>query len=320
MRKRLFSYVLAFFATFLLLACASRNDVCEICIERTNERLMDAAAELYPDAVKRLLDEGADINATDQYGETPLMKALRQPASRALESMRPMEATISVLLDNGADTDTVNLRGVETLKLVQETGNVEVIRLFNDHITQAERDLMFMRTLSARQFDAALYLLHAGANPSQINEENQSALHLAVNSPAPDPELVTLLLKTNDVNLMDNYGTTAIMTACANGAPVEIVRQLFDNGAKINTRFDRKTLLYLALTADRENVDLLKYLLDNGFSANDTSPDGTPLLVLAARADRIRSAQALVDAGADVSVLDRYEESAWRFRLNILAS
>lgn len=320
MRRRLLSCLLAGFATCLLPACASRNDVCETCIERTDERLMDGAAALYPDTVKRLLDEGADINAKDQYGETPLMKALRQPASRSLENMRPMIATVSVLLGAGADIDVVNKRGVDTLKLVQESGNPEVIRLFNDQMTQTDRDLMFMRMLTAHQYDAALYLLHTGANPTQINEKKQSALHLSVNSPKPHPELVQLLLEKNDINLIDDYGTTPIMTACANGAPVAIVKLLFENGSKINSRFDRKNLLYLALTAQKENADLVTYLLNNGFSPHENAPNGVPFLVLMAKADRIRSAKALIDAGADLSVLDQYGENAYRARLNMLAA
>lgn len=319
MRKRLFSYALAVFAACLLLACASRNDVCKTCLERTDERLMDAAAELYPDAVKRLLDEGADINAKDPYGETPLMKSLRQPPSHALENMRPMQETVSVLLDAGADIHVANTRGVETLKLVQETGNPDVIKLFDRGMTQAERDQMFMRTLAASQYEAALHLLNTGANPAQVNDKSQSALHLAVNSSNPCPELVDRLLKANDVNLADSYGTTPVMTACANGAPVAIVSQLLESGAKINSRFQEKNLLYLALTAKKENVDLVAYLLKNGFSANETAPNGQPFIVLAAKADRIRSAKALADAGADLSLLDKYGENAYRSRLNMLA-
>jgi ankyrin repeat protein len=281
---------------------------------------MDAAAELYPDAVKRLLDEGADVNAKDQYGETPLMKALRQPTTRSLEGMRPMEFTVNELIDAGADIRVVNTHGMDTLKLVQETGNLNVVKLFNNHITPVERNQMFMRTLTARQYNLALYLLQTGADPAQVNEKNQSALHLAVNSAHPSSELVSALLKTADVNLMDSYGTTPVMTACANGAPVEIVRSLLEKGSKINSRFQEKNLLYLALTAERENVDLVKYLLKNGFSANEIAPNGQPFLVLMVKSDRIFSAKALTDAGADLSVLDKYGESAYRSRLNILAT
>jgi ankyrin repeat protein len=320
MRRQLLSCVLAVFAAFLLLSCASRNDVCKACIDRTNERLIDAAAGLYPDAIKRLLDEGAYINAKDSYGETPLMKALRQPPSRSLESVRPMEATVEVLLNAGANIRTTSKHNVKTLKLVQETDNVAVIRLFNSRLKPSERNQMFMNALAAHQYDVGLYLLQAGANSARVNEKNQSALHLAVSNPQPHPELVSLLLKTGDVNLMDDYGTTPVMAACANGAPVEVVRQLIDSGSDTSIRFNGKTLLFLALTAEKENVDLVKYLLDHGFNPNETDQNGVPLLVLMAKADRIRSAKALTDAGADVLVLDNYGESAYRYRLNILAT
>lgn len=319
MRRQLFTYLLALMASFLLLSCASRNDVCETCLDRTDERLMDAAASLYPDAVSRLLKEGASVNAQDQYGETPLMKALRQPVSHSLESMRPMQETIRVLLEAGADTEVVNKRGQDILQLVQETGNTGVIGQFTSRMTQAEKDTMFMRAMESRQYDVALYLIESGANPVQANKKNQSALHLAVNNAHPYLQLVKALTAANDVNLADDYGTTPIMTACANGAPVEVISLLLDNGSQIDSRFQGKNLLYLALTAPAENIELVRYLLGKGFSANETAPDGQPFIVLMARADRIRSAKALADAGADVEVLEKYGEKAYRARLNILA-
>lgn len=320
MRRQLSTYLLALTATFLLLSCASRNDVCETCLERTDERLMDAAAGLYPHAVARLLNEGASVNVRDQYGETPLMKALRQPASRSLESMRSMPETIQVLLDAGADIEVTNTRRQETLRLVQETGNIDVIGRFTDRMTQAEKDVMFMRALEDKQYDVALYLLEVGANPSQFNEKQQSALHLAVNNAHPHMQLVKALIATNNANLADHYGTTPIMTACANGAPVEIVSLLLENGSRLDSSFQGKNLLYLALTAPTENIELVRHLLGKGFNANETTPDGQPFIVLMARADRIRSAKSLVDAGADLAVLDRHGETAYRARLNILAS
>ncbi|MCM1129439.1 MAG: ankyrin repeat domain-containing protein [Alistipes senegalensis] len=281
---------------------------------------MDAAAGLYPDTVNRLLGEGASVNARDQYGETPLMKALRQPASRSFENMRPMSETIRILLDAGADKTIVNTRGQDTLKLVLETGNINVIEQFIGGMTQTEKDVMFMRALENSQYDVALYLIQYGANPVQINKEKQSALHLAVNNVHPHLPLLQALVAANDVNLVDYYGITPIMTACANGAPVEIVSLLVENGSRIDSRFQGKNLLYLALTAPKENVELVQYLLKKGLSANETTPDGQPFIVLMARADRLRSAKALADAGADLEALDKYGEKAYRARLNILAS
>lgn len=319
MYKRPITYAIAIFAACLLTACASRNDVCTNCLDRTDERLMDAAAELYPDAVERLLDEGASINAKDHHGETPLMKALRQPQSRSLEQIRPLQDTVSVLLNAGADIDVVNIHGKDTLKLAQETGNIEVIKLFDQHMSQSEKDTMFMRALADQQYDMAWYLLESGANPSQVNNKKQSALHLALNTPKPHNQLIQRLLKTNDAALKDDYGTTPVMTACANAAPTAIIKQLLENDANINDRFHQKNLLYLVLTAKTENIELIKHLLKSGFSANETAPDGRPFIVIAAKMDRIRSAKALADAGADTAVLDKYGQGAYRSRLNILA-
>ncbi len=319
MYKRFLTYLLPILAVCLLTACVSRNEVCHTCLERTDERLMDAAAQLYPDAVQRLLKEGAAINAKDQYGETPLMKALRQPESRSLENLRPLQNTIKVLLNAGADIDIVNIHGEETLNLALETGNIEVIKLLDSHMSQKDRNAMFMQALSNKQYDIAWYLIESGANPTQVNNQNQSALHLAVNTSQPHLKLFHYLLNSNDIKLMDVNGTTPIMTACANAVPVDIVKALIEKGSDINDRFNKNNLLYLALTAPTENIDLIKYLLNNGFRANEVAENGQPFIVITAKLDRIHSAKALADAGADTSVLDKYGETAYHSRLNILS-
>ena len=315
MHKRFLSLVLLVLSATILLSCASRNDVCDTCINRTDERLLDAAAALYPDAVKSILSEGAHVNAKDSLGETALMKALRQPESQSIQSMRPMEETIRVLLDSGADFRTVNKRGISTLDLVQQTGDIHVIRLFGPRMRQSERDKMLMQALPAKQFAIAVYLLEKGANPKQVNAKKQTPLHFALNTSVPDPGLLAVLLETGNVNATDAYGANPLMIACANAAPVEIIKMLLEKGADLQSRINGNSLLWLALTAPNENIDLVKFLLAKGLDASERDPDGTPLLVLMAKADRIQSARALVEAGADAAVLDAAGAGEFRARL-----
>ena len=317
MSKRILSLALTVLLTAMLSACASRTEVCENCINRTDERLMDAAAALYPDAVKRIIEEGAYVNAKDAFGETPLMKALRQPESKVMQSMRPMQNTVEILLESGASIRARNKHGVETLELVLQTNDVDTISLFDTRMRRRERDAMFMRALAAQQFEIGVYLLKTGANPEQTNEKKQSPLHFAVNTPQPNIELLALLLETGNVNLIDDYGSSPLMVACANAAPVEVIKTLLDKGADLKSRINGNSLLWLALTAQNENVDLVKFLLGSGFDANERDAAGIPLLVLMAKADRANSALTLIDAGADVSVLDNFGVGAYRSRLNI---
>ena len=317
MSKRILSLLLAVLATAILSACASRTEVCETCINRTDERLMDAAAALYPDAVKRIIEEGAYVNATDAFGETALMKALRQPASKTFQNMRSLHDTVAVLLESGAGIRTKNKNGVETLELLLKTNDIETISLFDTLMRKRERDTMLMRALMEQQFDVGVHLLKTGANPKLLNEKKQSLLHFAVNTPQPNTELLTLLLDAGNVNLIDDYGTSPLMVACANGAPVEVVKTLLDRGADPKSNINGQSLLWLALTAKDENVDLVGFLLKSGFDANESDAAGIPVLVLMAKADRVNSARMLIDAGADVAALDRFGAGTYRSRLNI---
>lgn len=317
MKKHLLAYTLIGLLGLSVLGCASRNDVCTNCLERTDERLLDACASLYPDAIKRILSEGASINVRDQYGDTPLMKALRQPTSHSMEKMRALEETVAILLNEGADITAINDRNQETLHLVQKTNNLNVIQIIEPKMAQSDKDKMLMRSLSDKQFEIALYLIEHGANTNLMNEKDQTPLHLALNTPTPNRDLIQKLLNLN-VNAKDAYETTPIMIACAHGVPVDIVESLFNAGAEINSRYQQKNLLFLALNAEHENIPLITYLLEHGFSANEYSADGIPFIVHAAKMDRIQSVVTLAQHGADTTQLEKFNEKAYDLRLKML--
>ncbi len=146
-----------------------------------------------PEAVMTLLANGADPRAADFEGNTPLHHAAR--------STDP--AVAALLLDAGAQVDTLNHEGTSALGIACNAGNWRLAR----------------------------YLIEHGAKPEPAG--GQPVL-LAAASGEDDPAGVQLLLRHKArVDGRGHDQRTALMQACASGN-ADIVSVLLDAGADRN--------------------------------------------------------------------------------------
>jgi ankyrin repeat protein len=151
--------------------------------------------------VELLLARGADIDALNSKGETPLCLAL---ANRA-------HVMADWLISKGAGTDVrskgelpmvIALRsGIQTtLVMVEAGGSLEVVDLHDNwpvHIAVQNEDPILLQ-----------YLLKRGCAVNMKNEDGNTALHLAAQTGRED--LLRLLLSSGaDILLTNNNGKTA---------------------------------------------------------------------------------------------------------------
>ncbi|HPS58507.1 MAG TPA: ankyrin repeat domain-containing protein [Spirochaetota bacterium] len=115
---------------------------------------------------KTTLEKGKiDVNYTDQYGFTPLFRAV----------MNKQKEFISFLLDNGADPDIQTREGFTALMAAAESGDNETLKI----------------------------LLYHKANPNLRTIQGTTSLHIAASS--GHPETINLLLKSGaDASIRDN--------------------------------------------------------------------------------------------------------------------
>ena len=119
-----------------------------------NKEWKDATKHSDLEKVRRLLENGADINSKDEYGQTALMKAAH----------RGQVELIRLLIENGAELNTTAKYNLSALMLSLIAGHPDVARL----------------------------LIEAGADVNLRSNMNfYSALHLAEN--AGYREIVALL-------------------------------------------------------------------------------------------------------------------------------
>jgi hypothetical protein len=162
-----------------------------------DERLFEAAGKGDVNQAAALLNQGAQVNATNSFGTTPLYEA----ASRGHETVARL------LLEKGAGVNAAdNDEGKTPLHLAVREGHEAVMRL----------------------------LLDKGAAVNVADTDGRTPLHEAA-SGGHEAVVRLLLEKGATVNVADNRGQTPLSQAADNNREV-VVRLLVEKGAQVDVK------------------------------------------------------------------------------------
>lgn len=201
--------------------------------ERLNKELFKRTFEAKVEDVKRLLEAGADVDARDDSGETPLIRA---SAQGHLEVAK-------LLIRRGAD---VNARdGRERDKTVLMTAALmeqpEFAKLLIDsgadvHARDKGKHTAIWNAVYNREIRTIELLLDKGADVNARDKGGGTPLHWAAFHPRK--EVIELLLQRGaDVHAVDNDGETPLFSA-ATGMGLQyragIIELLAKNGASLD--------------------------------------------------------------------------------------
>ena len=230
-------------------------------------------AILTADDVRQCVDTGAELDARDVLGNTPLHMAVGEGASPDV---------VQVLLDAGADPNARNDYDVTPLHVAPGTGTWP--------------DLVRM-------------LLGAGADPNALDRHGLAPLHLAAGAGA-GAEAVQLLLDAGaDPNARAHLGLTALHWAVREDAIPEVVQALLAAGADPNARNDYDVTPLHRAAGFGASPEVVRALLDAGADPNAPDVQGqTSLHWAAGNGKRAEVVQALLDAGANPDSRDRNEK------------
>lgn len=219
------------------------------------------------DAVRLLLDERADANATKNTGETALY----------LAAWRNDVTSSSLLLAKGASTEHRGAGGWTPLL-------VAVHRQHNDEVQ---------------------LLLGFGANINATLDDGGGAMHLAITN--YDEILGDSLLTRGIKCLSpDNYGTTPLHLACRRGLG-DLVQRLLVQSTELSESVNVDSLIYgtpLYIAAERGYHPVVRQLLDHG-ALIDKSGRGNllgPALMAACAGGHSEVVQTLLSRGAALEV------------------
>ncbi len=208
-----------------------------------NKNIADALPK-----IKKLLDDGANVNARNRGGWTPLMFAATIPDAQDL---------IKLLLDYGADTSLKNSMGRTALGIAQDSlGRKKYIGLGYDKLLEEKVGLQPAAfeakaqpskpvVLSAPAPEAKIQVKPAAAAPTSavsvagidaILPNGETQLINAVkeareNKAAALPKIKSLLDQGANVNAKNKTGWTPLMWAVSIGDALDLVELLMHRGA-----------------------------------------------------------------------------------------
>jgi ankyrin repeat protein len=237
--------------------------------------LVFAAREGDLESAKLLVEAGADVNQTTEYGWTPLLTATNNRHYKLAE----------YFIEHGADVNRANKGKWTPLYLATDNRNIE-----GGDFPVPKPDLDHLEYIK--------FLLDHGANPNAQAKDNtltrtiftmqwfteDGATPFVRAAQSSDLELMKLLLAHHADPLMKtNHGDTALTAASGVGWVDGVT---YERSAK-------------------ENSETVKFLLELGLDPNAANDDGrTPLMVAAAKG-RTEVIQLLVDHGAKLDTRDK---------------
>ncbi|KAM9347715.1 uncharacterized protein ankrd50l [Symphorus nematophorus] len=268
--------------------------------------LRSAAWGGHSEAVRLLLDAGADVDGCDGEGRT----ALRAAAWGGHEEI------VLTLLDYGAQVDKADSKGRTPLIAAAYMGHHEAVEILLDHnakVDLADGDGRTALSVSALCVptaagvkgygEVASLLLEHGADPGHRDNDGMTPLLLAAYEGNDD--VVELLLEAGadvdetagpDGSVSAAAAVTPLLAAAAMGHMKTVSRLLFWGAAVDAIDCEGRTALCLA--AARGSVEVVRALLDRGLDENHKDDLGwTPLHAAACEGHRAVCA-ALTERGS----------------------
>ncbi|MFC1783643.1 ankyrin repeat domain-containing protein [Planctomycetota bacterium] len=259
-------------------------------VEKHYESLYEAVKAGALTEVKRLINEGANVNSLNQRSHTTMKYEMTPLGAAASENHIEI---VKALLDSGANINMVDTRGYSALWYAVFYCHEEMVKV----LISRGADVNLVTDPYDTELNNAIWdrgtgivgivkaLLDAGANTELKDDEGRSPLQHALD--ICNPDIVKLLVNTDDA-------VPDLHRAALKG-DLTTLKKLLEEGADINDKdeFDRTPIEYSLSTRQTE---IVKYLLGQGVDVNlKTQMRGSPpLLNIAARVDLLEIVKILI--------------------------
>ncbi len=236
--------------------------------------LLKAIRENDPEKVKQINRIKSLVNMHTEYCEFPLFNACKNGS----------EATVSYLVENGADVNMQNEDKQTSLYAACRSGNKTIIELLIkegadvNHEDDVGETPLFAACRSGN-INTVKCLVEHGADILAQNIDGESVLSVACDY-CSNEDIAKYIIDlcaaavsklnnidvskayANVVNQANNYGTTPLYRACEGGT-LDIVKILVGYGADIN-KANNDGYTPISEAVGRHHVDIVKYLVDQG--------------------------------------------------------
>jgi ankyrin repeat protein len=287
--------------------------------------------------VQRILGAGANVNARDNNGRSPLHVAIEHQPLGIKANFMKTEAQMGInywqhqplakdkarsdhieiirtLISAGAQPDLPDVRGRTALhEAVSSRSLITAKMLITLRVNVNSCDVSGQTALyeSIHQHDATFleYLLDAGADVNIRNLDGETPLHQVARCSRASNAFEALLDVGVDVNARDYHGRTPLHEACPNNPSTDILQILLAAGADFKA-LDNQLRTPLHKAAKGSSISAVRAILDAGAEVNVRDEDGrTPLHEVIKGSGSMLVINALLDAGADVAMSDNEDRT-----------
>ena len=209
-KPNLFRILVAFVG--LAIACS----FCVGCLSRfkhgpipgvSDTLLFRACSDGDVDRVRILLDHGANVNAREEEGETPLMYAAVQDKTDVMQ----------LLLDRGADINAASINGETALMRAVGVKRYDASDLLLQRGADIEKGNPLIYAAGVNDPRLVALLLNKGAKVNATDDEGNTALAAAVTRRV-SPDVVRLLIDAGaTIDTRNKRGETPLLIAQRNG-------------------------------------------------------------------------------------------------------
>ncbi|HUS37400.1 MAG TPA: ankyrin repeat domain-containing protein [Verrucomicrobiae bacterium] len=284
--------------------------------EEGNTPLIQAAFYLDAAQVAPFIDHGADINATNNAGLTPLMKAVWDLDKTRLLIQRGANVNaaskngntplisasfahgsseiVKALIKAGAHVDAANGLGGNAVVAAAEAGDVNTLRVLLDH--RGDPD-----------------------SRTHVVESGSEATAMMIAAQKGHTDCVKLLLERGaKLNLRTEHGNALNFAAFCDRR--EVARLLLDRGIDVDVPGQRVvsfrrgdkgfTPLIYACLSERNDPTLVKWLIERGADVNAKASTGETALSVAQQRGNTKIVATLLAAGAKMDEPQKLEAKA----------
>ncbi|RHZ73695.1 hypothetical protein CDV55_107262 [Aspergillus turcosus] len=253
------------------------------------------------DLLRILIEGGAEVNATDEKGATPLVSAVKEGH---------VNATVFLITESGANPKLKDVAGGTAMAYAAMYGYEAIVRFLLDWGVEPEPqcekdyDCNPLHLAAANGHVSVMkLLLHNGAMIDALDSKMSTPLALAVQQ-GHQSAVKLLLDRGSDQNLVDDHGDPLVCVAARNGHEA-IVRLLLSRGADPAARDRRgKTPLLAAMASGDEGT--ISLLLTLPFDVNAHDSDRRTALSYAVEKGNVSRARFLIEKGAKLNVKVQY--------------
>jgi len=265
------------------------------CFDHESTALHLASRSGHVEAIRVILDNGADADVQNKSDSTPLHMA---STGGHVEAVR-------LLLEHGANATLQDNQDVSAIELAYQSGS-KVARVFLEFGNGGDfvaDNISEWSPLNRALFDGNIELtcdlLERGADP--MVQADDGLIPLQAASLGGHTEAIRVLLEHGvDLTAEDNHGWPPLHLASLAGH-AEVVRILLEHGADATTRgTDGWTSLHLASFAG--HIGVVRILLQHGMGSTIRNNDRWTPLHMASLGGYVEVAPLLLEHGADTDV------------------